>query len=611
MKPRIFPYAVVVTLCLSILPMRAAATPVVKVPPASEGSGGPAVGGKATKAVLNGPRVRVEVNLEKGRLRERYLAKTDEDAWAEVATSEGVSGGPIYLYGAQDSSDNNSPQEMPATALEVSASAQEMTEIFSAGAGRILRKVSLDGSGPWLRVTTRLEPARAVELQSAVDRLAFAQHADWSYSPSVGGFNPDAQYKAPLILVQSQRLAFGIVPDVTTLKRDTLNLCPHALDLDVTARPLLRVGFMPAKMARHSVYRMDAQRLWKLEKPLENTYFLLVTATAQTGQAYRQCVRFHWERFGHPSQSVAAEQQKGTGPYQDVSLWDQWRQRVWEQESRQAWLQIALPDGSVGGGVSTRRALGPRSIYLSSWFNSLRTAFGMALHARRTGNDELLGLASQTLELALKSPGAGGAFKCIVARHKDDKLAWGAGDGSGGSTIQGYPGYDMSWTAYWLLRWREAQLPGHERILPRCQGLARFLIAQQQPDGMFATFFDEGGNPLQDKLPHTIAETGPVALFLLKLYAADRNPDYLDAAKRGLAFLNKEVIPQRKWYDFETFWSCSPRGIGFDTRTGQWPANNLALGQTVAAFLQAWRVTGDRDYLEKGESLLDYLLLYQ
>jgi hypothetical protein len=572
---------------------------------------GSALGGTATKAVLSGNKVRVEADLADGRLRERYLAKTDDDAWVEVATSAGASGGPICLYGVQNSPQGNIPQEIQVTATEVRASANEMTEILSAGPYRIVRTISPEGSGPWLRVTTRLEPSQTVELQSVADRLAFSQRAQWSYSPSVGGFNPDAQYKAPLILVQSKRLALGIVPNVTALNRDTLRLCHHALDLDVTESPLLRVGFIPTKLARHSVYRMDAQRAWKLEKPLENVYFLLVTATAEPGQAYRQCVRFHWEWFGRPSQSVAAEQQKGTGPYQDLALFDQWRRRVWDEESRKAWLQIVLPDGSIGGGVSTSRALGPRCVYLSSWFNSLRTSFGMALYARRTRNDDLLQLAVQTVELALKSPGANGAFKCIAALDKNNEPVWGAGDGSGGSTIQGYLGYDMSWTAYWLLRWREAQLPGHENVLPRCQGLARFLIARQQPDGMFATFFDEAGNPLKDKAPYTIAETGPVALFLLKLYETDKQPEYLDAARKGLVFLEKEVIPQRKWYDFETFWSCSPRGIGFDTRSGQWPANDLALGQAVAAFLQAWRVTGDRAYLEKGESLLDYLLLYQ
>jgi hypothetical protein len=570
-----------------------------------------AAGETATKAVLSGSKVRVEADLADGGLREHYLAKTDDDAWVEVATSEGVSGGPICLYRVQSSPQGNIPQPIQVMATGVSASADEMTEIFSSGPYRIVRRISLDKSGPWLRVTTRLEPSQAVELQSVADRFAFSQRAEWSFSPSVGGFNPDAQYKAPLILVQSGRLALGIVPDVTALGRGTLRLCHHALDLDVTASPSLRVGFMPAKQARHSVYSMDAQRAWKLERPLDNVYFLLVTATAEAGQAYRQCVRFHWERFGRPSQVEAAEQQKGTGPYKDLALFDQWRQRVWSEESRKAWLQIVLPDGSIGGGVSTSRALGPRSIYLSSWFNSLRTAVGMALYARRTRNDDLLQLASQTMELALQSPGASGAFKCIAALDKDNQPVWGAGDGSGGSTIQGYLGYDMSWTAYWLLRWREDQLPGHERILPRCQGLARFLIARQQPDGMFPTFFDEAGSPLKDKAPHTIAETGPVALFLLKLYEADKQPEHLDAAKKGLAFLEKNVIPQRKWYDFETFWSCSPREISFDTRTGQWPANDLALGQTVAAFLHAWRVTGDRAYLEKGESLLDYLLLYQ
>jgi hypothetical protein len=573
---------------------------------------GDAVGGTATKAVLSGNKVRVEAELADGRLRERYLARANDGAWVEVATSDGVNGGPICLYRVRNGPQDNTPQEIPVTATGVSASATEMTETLLAGPCRIARRVSFDGDGPWLRVTTRLEPSEAVELQSVTDRFAFAQHSEWSFSPSVGGFNPDAQYKAPLILVQSRQVALGVVPDVTALGRDTLRLCHHALDLDVTADPSLRVGFIPAKLARHSVYSVDAERAWKLERPLENVYFLLVTATAEPGQAYRQCVRFHWERFGRPSQSFAAEQQKGTGPYQDLALLDQWRQRVWDEESRKAWLRIVLPDGSIGGGVSTSRALGPRSVYLSSWFNSLRTSFGMALYARRTRNDGLLQLAAQTVELALKSPGANGAFKCIAALDKDNQPVWGAGDGSGGSTIQGYLGYDMSWTAYWLLRWKEAQLPGHERILPRCQGLARFLIAHQQPDGMFATFFDEAaGNPLKDKAPYTIAETGPVALFLLKLYEVDKQREYLDAATKGLVFLEKNVIPQRKWYDFETFWSCSPRGISFDTRTGQWPANDLALGQTAAAFLQAWRVTGDRAYLAKGESLLDYLLLYQ
>ena len=236
----------------------------------------------------------------------------------------------------------------------------------------------------------------------------------------------------------------------------------------------------------------------------------------------------------------------------------------------------------------------------------------MALYARRTSNVKLLKLAEQTVELALKAPGRDGAFKCIAVPMQGGKPAiWAAGDGSGGSTKDGFLGYDMCWTGYWLLKWRAAQLPGSEGILPRCQQLAQFLIAHQATDGMLPTRFAEDGS-VQEELSRTVkAETGPVVLFLLELYTQDRNPSYLQAARQGIDFLERQVIPLRQWYDYETFWSCSPRMARFDERTQQWPANDLALGQTVAAFLLASRVTGEARYLARGESLLDYLLLYQ
>jgi hypothetical protein len=85
----------------------------------------------------------------------------------------------------------------------------------------------------------------------------------------------------------------------------------------------------------------------------------------------------------------------------------------------------------------------------------------------------------------------------------------------------------------------------------------------------------------------------------------------LRAAITALSFIDTAIVPERKWYDFETFWSCSPRLIAYDVRTRQWPANNLALIHAVAAYLEAYNATRDRAYLAKGEALLDYLLLYQ
>ncbi|HZL42884.1 MAG TPA: hypothetical protein VFD66_06355 [Verrucomicrobiae bacterium] len=403
------------------------------------------------------------------------------------------------------------------------------------------------------------------------------------------------------------------MPDVSTLVRDVLKGCNHALDLDVPEGPTLAVGFMPARLAFHSVYAVDTNRQWTAETPLENDYYILVTASAEPAQAYREAVRFHWEQFGRKEQAHAADQQAGTDPgYRSLALWDEWRARVWNQESPQKWISIPLPDGAVGGGVSTRRWGPGPSVYLSSWFNTLRTSYGMALYARRTGQARLVELAKQTLELALDAPGTNGAFKCIaVPGTNGASTLWAAGDGGGDSTKDGFLGYDMCWTGYWMLKWRASGLPGSERILPRCRALAAFIVARQLADGMLPTRFAEDGSVQIDLSSIVKAETGPVALFLLELYRQDRNPLYLEAARKGLAFLEKEVIPRRQWYDYETFWSCSPRTPHLDERTQQWPANDLALSQTVAAYLVAHQVTGEAHYLAKGEALMDFLLLFQ
>jgi hypothetical protein len=150
---------------------------------------------------------------------------------------------------------------------------------------------------------------------------------------------------------------------------------------------------------------------------------------------------------------------------------------VWKQESPQMWISVPLIDGAIGGGVRTKRWGPGPSVYLSSWFNTLRTSYGMALYAKRTGQGDLLKLAGQTLELALKAPGHDGAFKCIaVPRENGSPTLWAAGDGAGDSTKDGFLGYDMCWTGYWLLKWHAAGLPGSESVLPRCRKLAAFMM---------------------------------------------------------------------------------------------------------------------------------------
>ena len=542
-----------------------------------------------TRVVLTGVRVRVEAAAAAGNLQERFLAK-DGSAWVELAFSNGE------------------------TVAALSVGRETLSEDLTIGNLRVHRTLSLTSRAHWLKVTTRLEAGFPTSLHSFKDTLRAAIPPDWSYAPSVGGFVPDGQYKAPLIMVQSGRRALGIVPDVLSLTRDMLRRSNHALSLDASADPVLSVGFIPAQQAYHSVYREDLDRVWSADGPVENSYYISLSAEAEPREAYREAVRFHWEQFARKEMEGAAAAQAGTDPqYKQCGVFDDWRHAIWDQQSPKNWLSFALPDGSTGGAVGMLRWGAPRpSVYLGAWFNSLRTAYGMALYARRTGKPELMNLAGQTLRMALQAPGAGGAFQCIaVPRGDGGAVNWAAGDGSGASTEHGFLGFDMSWTGYWMLRWRAAGLPGAERIVDRCARLAAFLIVRQQADGMLPTRFDQDGGVELGAAKIVQAETAPVVLFLLELYKASPHSEYLAAARKGLAFLDRDVIPGRKWYDFETFWSCSPRLIAFDERTRQWPANDLALIHATAAYLAAYQVTRERAYLDRGEALLDYLLLYQ
>jgi len=547
--------------------------------------------------------IRVTATVRDGQLLEHYEAKRD-GRWFEVATSaQGGTVGPIAVRPTPTST-------LSGTVHRISLTDGTLVEECVVGTHRLTRTLRLIDDTPWIHVVTRLEPSEPLSLWQFADHLQYPTAAEWSFAASMGGFVPDAQYKAPVVDVQTGRTVLALVPDLQRLTKDVLRRCNHAVTLDARNTPVLSAGFMRATLVAHSIYDANAEP-WIAADAAENAYYIHANASAAPAHGYRDVVRFHWNQFGRPAQAQAAAQQAGVAPqYRALRLWDEWRDGIWHRQSHDEWLTVPLPNGATGGGVATKRWGPGPSIYLSAWFNSMRTAYGMGRYAARTGQHDLLTLATQTVTLAVNAPGVDGAFKCIAVPTTTG-VVWGVGDGTGSGVRSGFLGYDMCWTAYWLLRWRAAQLPGSDHVLDRCRRLAAFMMRRQLADGMFPTQFTEDGT-VNDELSRVVkAETGPVALFLLELYAQDKAAEYRHAAERALAFLDAHVVPARQWYDFETFWSCSPRQPRFDERTRQWPANNLALSQTVAAYLRAYQLTGMHRYLATGEALLDYLLLYQ
>jgi hypothetical protein len=550
--------------------------------------------------------MRIEAKVVQGKLVEQYSVQ-HESKWTELAVSDGLTQGALSVKGPGG-------ETLTGGVTKLAANGDELLEEIDGSRWTIHRIVRVINRKHWVHILETFQPTGPITLHSFTDVFHVGIDPTWAYSPSVGGFNPDGMYKAPLILVQRENLAFGIVPDLLALDRSTLKRCNHALDLNIPGRTLASVGFIPAIRAFHTVFKEDLDRTWITDGPVENDYFLYLSGEAPPSEAYREPVTFQWSEFGRAALPIAASEQAGTDPkYLSCHLWDDWRKVVWEQESPSSWLTIQMPDGTLGGAVSMHRAGNPRrSVYLSAWFNSMRTAYGMALYAQRTQNENLLDLAGQTLNLAMKAPGRDGTFKCFaIGGDSVGPIRWGAGDGAGNSVAMGYLGFDMSWTGYWMLKWHQARLPGGDAVIRRCSRLADFLIARQTRNGMLPSRFDEAGFVQQNLSDNVPAETAPIVRFLFELYKANGDARYLQAARKGLDYLDRSIVPERKWFDFETFWSCSPRLVALDQRTRQWPANDLALIHAVAAYLQAYQITHETRYLRRGKALLDYLLLFQ
>jgi hypothetical protein len=421
----------------------------------------------------------------------------------------------------------------------------------------------------------------------------------WNYTPSVGGLVPDAYYKSPVVIAASEKAAVAIIPDLKVLSLAVLKTCNHGILYDLTGKErFIAPGFIPAEFWFHSVFR-PGKNTWKPSENMVNAYYLIGGDNGMN--LYRQSMRFLWETHGRQEQAVAAKQQQGIHPgYQNHRLFDDWRKLAWHTISSKQWLEADLPDGTKGGAVSHSRwnggnaaefgSPGRPSYSFTAWFNALRTSYGMAIHARRMGDEAMLARASHAINVVANAPSLNGAFKCYAAKRLDGSLHWLAGDGGGRITEAGYLGYDMAWTALWMLRWQDAKLPTTQDVLKQCKALGAFFLANQAPDGFIPSRYDEQAKPISDLSLKLKAETSVIANFLLELHRATADPRYLAAGRKALAFVWQEVAEPRQWYDFETFFSCAPDWPGENGKTvsGKAPTSPVRNQASIPSIIWRW-----------------------
>ena len=421
---------------------------------------------------------------------------------------------------------------------------------------------------------------------------------------------PTNSFKSPVVMMQQGRVFAAIMPHVNLHHAEI-----RALDLDVTTgpHPWMSYGAIPSQPHGHSYFRRDTSaKIIPLGNQIEYSYSI-VLSNQPPRLGYRRVVRRLWSQLGHPALLASAdEQQNVLRP--DLFSFDSWRREAWYNYADRVFTSFPCGNRQCGTLKSNRNYLGhwdnpEPDAWFNAWFQTLRTAYGWYLYARREHDQAMMSKAESILNLALSSPQNHGAFPTI---YLVDRKQWVPGDGWA-SYADSYHSFSMSWTAYWMLRWADDLVPARkDEILRFVRPYADFLLAHQHSSGVIPSWYLASTLEPRAEFRDFNAETAPSALFLAALGASTHEARYTQAAERAMAFIVREVLPRQRWFDFETYLSCARKDYSFfDSWTAQYPQNNLAEIQAPEAMLVLYRTTGKQEYLDEGTKMLDYLLLTQ
>ncbi len=212
---------------------------------------------------------------------------------------------------------------------------------------------------------------------------------------------------------------------------------------------------------------------------------------------------------------------------------------------------------------------------------STRSAPPTAWHCMDGSPDDtsLTAMAERVLNLALLAPQRNGIAPTIF--YVDSSGGHWVADHAWGGISHGecYPMFHNAWTSTWLLRWGDLLPSRRKEIVRFAKSFGEFLLKHQRANGVIPSWYDPETLTPAAPLKEENAETAGAALFLAELFERTGERRYLDACgARDEIRASRRLSPRRKWYDFETFFSCSRKPVGFfDTYTQQPPQNTLSM----------------------------------
>lgn len=414
-------------------------------------------------------------------------------------------------------------------------------------------------------------------------------------------------FRSPAIILSSKQSRISVIPDLEAIK--LYPETPYYLDLNFrNKRAVISYGLSNYKTDQHVYYeRKDSSFL--LPKKTELGLYIICSDHSSSLDILKKTNSFMWNTFAAVyldslfPQAVPFNQYASAGYTMALSKY---------------WVNGPKPET---GGITLSTFLDKTTgiyrgrdfkddLWFHSWFNNARTAYGLYLWGEETGNVIWKNKAIATMNLLLSSPQRNGFFPTIWVPEKNGWVSSGQG---GGSDLYHVP--DNCWTAIWLLRFNDEliKIPGTDNFLV---DFVRGLLTTQLENGSFPARLhvsDLSPDPvLENSASGSMATWFLEEMILRKKLSPDLEEKANTAVKKSLSFLEKEILPNRRFQDFEVFFSCAPNSINdFDSLTWLYPHNTLSIQWTAEAFLKGYSLFNDNHDLAQGEYCLNILSLYQ
>ncbi|MCD9023757.1 hypothetical protein [Cohnella silvisoli] len=443
----------------------------------------------------------------------------------------------------------------------------------------------------------------------------------------------DKMFRSPAIVFEDETTMAALIPDLDVIQQH--RIFPHMMDYSVQDNTLM-YGLCEYTETGH-VYHWMTPQSRILTEPLVFRFYLAEwgKGDGQRPKDFRAVERFLWDRFGSERMPVSdalgneEDSLAALEPYANHAY--EWALDRWKDVT---WQQFTLENGTEAGGVvfivraKQKPGLGseeewrePKSLWNQAWFCGLRTAYGYGWWGRQQGRADWVDKAELALNFALSAPQMDGLFPGYYQAGEGNRWETGSWFMSGPRRPAGHEEHvhllDSSWTCWWLLKWYR-DVNKDERIFPFVTRYVERLLKLQKEDGSFPAWVRPDGSGTSPFLTESPESSVHVMLLCLLNQVVQEAADsrYIAAAESAARFVVDRIVPEGRWEDFETYWSCSKQWDGklygeLDARSGLYNQCNFGIYWTAEALKDLYVATGNPEWLDYGEQVLAEASLYQ